>query len=457
MKKYDYAIIYEVKNREFETACLIKYELERRGYSVCVMETWQRSKFYHMPVKADVVITFALYTNEQIEFALRFVQDVKAIINMQWEQIYTNADVEKASIYQICGRALDAYHISWGQYNTKRLVEDCGVPQENIILAGHPAMDLTKPKFNGYYLDRTELLKQYNIRENSKIILFVSSFSYVGLPKTITESDLYQSLGASVDSFQELSVISHQAVLKWMEAAAKKHPDYTFIYRPHPAEANNAILKQMEQELPNFCIISERSIKQWICISDKIYMWYSTAAADAYYSRKSFSILRPISIPREMEVTIYNEAEFIVTYDGFEQSLISEEEKNSISKEVFDSYYYYNKDIYTYETICNHCEAILDKVKFQTTPAFPEFESKIPGLHKRLMSMLKHVCWILLLKLNEQKFGKIMINSLGSNFIKKLEYQDYALQSVKKHNFTEKEMQDTIDKLHATIIKNTEV
>ena len=38
MRKYDFLFLYEVKNRELESLCLLKYELERRGYSVAIVQ-----------------------------------------------------------------------------------------------------------------------------------------------------------------------------------------------------------------------------------------------------------------------------------------------------------------------------------------------------------------------------------------------------------------------------------
>ncbi len=454
MKKYDFAIIYEVKNREFETVCLLKYELERRGYSVYVVETWQWANSVFEPVCADVVLTFALYRNGQLRYAFKFIRNAKAIINMQWEQIYSNSDItQEKTIYRVCDKALEGYHVSWGRNNTQWLVERCGLPEENLIRAGHPAMDFTKPRFAGYYLDRSVLLDHYGIKKESKIVLFVSSFSYVGLPEVLLNS---QDLGVLPELQHQISVLSQQGVLEWLEKAASSHTECTFIYRPHPAEANNKKLKQIEENILNFKVIGEHSIKQWIYIADKVYTWYSTAVADAYYSGKSFSILRPIEVPEKMELTIYNKADFIKSYEEFEHSLISSNLEIPITQDVFNEYYYYDKDEYTYEIICDKCEELLKSAKNKEESAFREFEPSIVPFYKKIYRRFKEAVWSFLLEINNHAVLKCFLKCFDYEFQKKIEYREYIKQSAQKHGFMDTEIEETIKHIENTISRNAD-
>jgi len=458
MKHFDFIMVYEVKNREFETVCLLKHELECRGYTVYVVETWQCAYREYMPVCADIMLTFALYNDGQLQYTLQFARNVKAVVNMQWEQIYSNSDIESSdSIYKICNKAMQVYHVSWGERNVKWLTEDCGVPANRIIHAGHPSMDWTKPLFSGYYTGREELLKKYGISEHNPLVLFISSFSYVGLPKAILDSSLYQSLAESPKSIQHFSIISQERIMSWFEEAAKEHPDYTFIYRPHPAEANNERLRRMEKGLPNFKVIGEHSIKQWIYVADKIYTWFSTSVADAYYSEKSYSILRPIKMDRSMEVEIYNDAKFITSVESFKASLKSELEETPITKETFDYYYYYDKDIYTYEIICDKCEEILKQAKLQRNPAFPEYEPKKVKFAMRVYKRIKRGPRIIAAEIYGYPIFRKMLKLFGEKFMEKLENENYALQSAKKHGFTRAELKATQKRIASTIQRNKDI
>jgi surface carbohydrate biosynthesis protein len=322
MRKYDFLFVYETKNREFEGICLLKYELERRGYSVAVVETWWTMQHLHRSISASVVVAFALYNDAQIRFACSFGRDYKTIVNLQWEQIYTNADEENLeTLYHVSGRARDMIHIAWGPFTVDKLVNLCSVPAQNVKMTGHIAMDFIKPRFRGYYMEREELLQSYHISVNTKLLLFISSFSYISLPDAILGNDVYQNTGVSGWDFKEVSILSQKTLFQWLEDVLPRHPECTFIYRPHPAEIDNPELQKIERNILNFRVIRDYSVKQWITVADKVYTWYSTSAADAIFCRKSFEILRPVELPHNMELVLYNGGRFITTLQDFDRTI----------------------------------------------------------------------------------------------------------------------------------------
>lgn len=305
MRKYDFLFVYEIKNRELESICLLKYELERRGYSVAIVETWWTLHHNYCPISASVLVTFALYNDSQIRFTSSFSRDFKTIVDLQWEQIHTNSDEAASdSLYYTSGCARDMIHIAWGPFTVNKLVNLCGVPEQNVKMTGHIAMDFIRPRFRGYYMKRKELLQRYHISLNTRLLLFISSFSYVSLPDAILKSELYQSTGRPVQDFKKLSLLSQAVLFQWLKDTLPRHSECTFVYRPHPIEVDNMELQKMEQEIPNFRVIRDYSVKQWITVADKVYTWYSTSAADAYFCGKSFDILRPIELPHEMEIVL---------------------------------------------------------------------------------------------------------------------------------------------------------
>ena len=362
MKEYDFIIVYETKNRELESMCLLKTELENRGFSVKMVETWWCLHHVYEPVNAKVMITFALYDNAQLKYTLSFARGIKQIINMQWEQIYSNADEENPnSSYIIKENPKNYIHISWGQYNYKWLVKKCGISKNNVIRSGHIGADFVKPAFASYFKSRSDLLNEFHIDESKHLLLFISSFSYVGLPSKIISQDIYQNTGSSPESFQIISIQSQKEIINWVKRIMPKHKDWVFVYRPHPAEVGNNDLLALEKELSNFRVINKYSVKQWIKCSDKIYSWFSTSVADAFFCNKSVDLLRPFSIPYEMDVTIYNGASFITTAKEFEDSLALQT-KSSISNDVFYEYFDYDETVYSFKLIADKCTDELTKV-----------------------------------------------------------------------------------------------
>lgn len=359
--KYDFLFVYEVKNRELENIILLKYELERRGYTVMLLETW---KLIHHPklfkIDASVVVSFAFYSDGQAEMCCYYAKNVHKMLNMQWEQLYSVGDEEDyASIYHIKGLALNAAHISWGKFNSEKLIYKFGLPEKNVWLTGQLAFDFFKPRLNGYYLTREDLCKKYNLDKTKKLCLFISSFSMVDMPASSLNDEIYQNLANSVAEQLRVAIQSQQALFSWCKNILPKHSEITFIYRPHPAEVGNTDLFELEKLIPNFVIIRDESVKQWIITCDKIYTWYSTSIAEAYAAHKEISVIRPVKIPEKMDIRIYSGCQSIGDENSFEDSFINSS-NTVLNDEIMNYYYTFLPDNeYTYEKICNKLEEML--------------------------------------------------------------------------------------------------
>ena len=132
MKHYDFAFVYELKNRELDTVCLIAAELERRGYSCCIINTWDRVIYKREKVSAKVVFAHAIYRKESLEFISQYVINYDKCINLQWEQIFTEniTKYDFTGMYDKSGKASDirdVIHLSWGKYTYTMLTEQFGM------------------------------------------------------------------------------------------------------------------------------------------------------------------------------------------------------------------------------------------------------------------------------------------------------------------------------------------
>ncbi|MBQ6946636.1 MAG: hypothetical protein IJN42_01195, partial [Clostridia bacterium] len=280
MKKVDILFLYETKVRELENICLLKYELERRGYSVAVLNTWNELENKKKKYDAKVVVTHAMYHDGIYQFVKSIVGNVPKVVNMQCEQIGTVGDkTSKKSRYVLTGVAAQSMNICWGDMTAKRLREDSKIDQRYIRVTGNVSLDFCRKELRGYYRDRQQMLEEYGIPTDKEVNLFISSFSYVNLPQEIIQ----QSDASSRDEFIYLSNESFRKVLDWFKRLLSESDDQIILYRPHPAEAKNETLAQMcEDYKGRFFVISEHSVKQWISVCDKVFTWYSTSAVEAH-------------------------------------------------------------------------------------------------------------------------------------------------------------------------------
>jgi len=449
MKMYDFLFVYEVKSRELENICLLKLELEKRGYSVAVRETWRAIHYPYAKVNAKVVISFACYDNSQIQYMSSFAKGVEKILNLQWEQLYTVGDEEDENcLYKIKDFATQVTHVCWGQFNYDRLTNISGIKPINLTLAGQLSFDFFKPNLKGYYLSREELLKRYNIDSNQKVYLFISSFSYVDMPDEELKTGVYaQTANDSLD-FKSISSKSQQEMLGWVEETLKKHDDIIFIYRPHPAETGNINLETLEKKYKNFRIIRDYSVKQWIVVCDKIYTWYSTAIAEIYAAGKSCSILRPYPLSNKMDIRIYINGDFITTKEEFIESYLEDNTKFPLDEKQINYYYNFSNE-YSYKIICDKLEEVLKnddyKVNFSKILMPQRKLDWLRFVKRSLMAMFNRIFTnSLIVKLLAKLSKKISTKLDNQKFIKKMIKNNYA---------SKKEIQKIQNKI-AGIIEN---
>ena len=361
----DLLINYEHKVREIESLCLIKNEMEKRGFSVEFTSTYDEErvqfKYYR---KAKVVIASTLYNDDCLfEFVYKNVGFCRKVVNLQWEQSLTNYDESDSNFYQNPkGFAKEAVHLCWGDASKQRLLNS-GVNENRAIVVGPIQMDLLKNNYKNYYDKKTDLAVKFNIDASKEWVLFISSFTYTNMTKETYDEEL-KCYGERLNDFKAISTKSKIEILKWLEEGLKSYPNKILIYRPHPSEKEDERLNYLETSYNNFKIISELSVKQWIKTSEIILTWYSTSAAEVYFSGKNCHILRPIEIPHEWEVTIYNKSTKLTKLNEFLNSLLNKDEKFPLNLEVLNSYYNINLQLSTTNRICDLLVQIITTDKY---------------------------------------------------------------------------------------------
>ena len=346
-REVDFVFVYEVKNRELQGITLIGYELLRRGYSVAYINTWHElDRVNNHKYKAKVAVVFEAYNTAVTDFALSFIDSCNNVVNMQWEQILNDDCLKPGSIYVLNGKANDVYHMSWGNKNAKHLVEYCGLPSDKVKLVGHVGLDFVRTELDGFYKGRKEILEEYNIPQDKKILLFLSSFASL---------DIMSSDVAADKEFFELKRKSQKEIINWIKRYCSQHQGTVFIYRPHPTEQISSELKEMCGD--SVIIIKDYSVQQWIKISDCILNWWSTSLADIYASKRTCLILRPYEMIKKYEYHCFETADKVKTYEEFEEK-IECLQNFPIKKEIFEQYYFWDEEEPAYLKIVNELEQI---------------------------------------------------------------------------------------------------
>ncbi|MCR5788459.1 MAG: hypothetical protein K6G83_01075 [Lachnospiraceae bacterium] len=423
----DFLLMYESKVRELEGICLIANELAGRGYSVGIFNKWP-SFLYGQVIRpsAKVLLIPSAYRDPSLYILLAKVKGASSVINLQWEQIYSRRDLTNPdSPWKITGDVRKVTHISWGDVNYSKLTKEDGVESRLVKKVGHVGLDYLRPGLRGFYRTREELCQEFGIQPETKLCLFISSFSFTNLPENMVEPELKELYRVSYES--------QRIILEWIMKVLAKYPGMTFVYRPHPSEANNRALWDLAAQNDHFKVIKDYSVKQWILICDTIYNWYSTSLAEVYFAGKSCYFLRPCVIPAEYECLIMEELESLKTYEEFEGSLFSTECALPVPEEVILENYSYDENCPTYQKIADVAEELYRS-------GDSRFEHKRTG--KDTIDNLKLV-------LKASFLGKLR-KKLGLQSPVKpqdAEYEDYITQMYRNNIVTEEEFLSMIDRL----------
>lgn len=325
----DFVFVYEVKNRELQAITLIGYELVKRGYTVEYVNAWHELHRSGKRVKAKVAVLFEGYNDKVIRFALSFIERCDKALNMQWEQLLNPRCLEDDSLYFLKGDANRIHHCSWGEENLRHLVDVCGIPEEKIAVTGHVGHDFLRPQLKGYYREREDVFREFDLDTNKRVIMFIASF-----PPMIQK----EGLSMATNESRKVGQDSRIEVVKWFKRYQESHPDCTIIYRPHPTEHLTPEFIEDLTSGGDIRIIDDYSIQQWISIVDDILLWRSTSVADIYVAHKGCLYLNPVELPKRFEYFILNEAKRITTYEAFEQGL-EEEYRFPITDNIMKQYY----------------------------------------------------------------------------------------------------------------------
>lgn len=365
IKSVDFLILYELKNREFDNISLIKCELERRGYSVIIQNTILST---NEPKKVDakVLIIPWLYLDSHIKFASKYVVKLDKLVNLQWEQVFRKAvEYNKNSKrYNFEKLASQAVHISWGPKNRDRLINDCSVYPEKVRIIGDVSFDFLRKEFRNWFMPKSALLKKYNIDENDKVWLFISSFTYVEMIQEKLKKSI-ELQAVDLNRFQSISIESQKIILNWFETILEEKSDITIIYRPHPSEKLSELVKRLENKYSKFMIIRDFTIPQWIVCSDKILNWYSTSLGQILAAGIKCYLLRPVEIPEEMDLSVLKNdnchikcfADFYGIYDETTRPIALEDT-------YLREYYHFDGEQPNYIGLCNFLEEVYQNDKY---------------------------------------------------------------------------------------------
>lgn len=359
----EFILFYEEKERELQNAYLLRFELNRRGHELYICNPYRmlnitKERFDFEP---DAILTPFLYEEHQLEKIIKplFSKKIKRIVNLQYEQLLSN-NKDEIELHMPKGLNENAIHLCWGN-RMQKLLLSYGIPENNAPIVGCLNIDMDLSRFEHLYKTKDELAADYSLDKNKTWIIFLSSFGMISLNSYRKEYHIDRYGEEYINKRIILEENTRKIFLEWV---VKYINDFNceFIYRPHPSEAMDDFIVDIENKYDNFHIIKHDSVRSWIKVCDKIHTWYSTSISDIYFMKKNCSIIRPIELPDVMHNNLLNTGKFTRTYEDFCEFNNSDKEMEfPVPKEIIDEYFDVDEEKYAYERICDLLEDIVKR------------------------------------------------------------------------------------------------
>ena len=359
MQEYDFLLMYEHKVRELDNLCLLKYELDKRGYRTKILyaNNFDLIEARTVMYRTKVLVIGYCYTSSSIRDYASYRIKFDKVINLQWEQVTTNEqEKDSGSFRNLSGLAKEIVHISWGEKNQKRLIEKAGVAPRNVKVTGNITMDLLRPEFRGFYFPREEICRRYDLPEEKKLCLFIAGFKYVEVSAEAKRATIAR-FGEGRRHYLEVAEKEQLTILQWFRQFLEENKDCVIVYRPHPGDPSPRAEK-LAQEYENFRVISELSVKQWIAVSDLVYAWNSTAILEAFFAGKNPIYLCPYPIPEDKDHPLLMEMNKVEDYETFRKTVSGEVLDIGLTKEMVNPFYLVDEKRASYLKIADAFEEV---------------------------------------------------------------------------------------------------
>ena len=403
MQEYDFLLMYEHKVRELDNLCLLKYELDKRGYRTKILyaNNFDLIEARTVMYRTKVLVIGYCYTSSSIRDYASYRIKFDKVINLQWEQVTTNEqEKDSGSFRNLSGLAKEIVHISWGEKNQKRLIEKAGVAPRNVKVTGNITMDLLRPEFRGFYFPREEICRRYDLPEEKKLCLFIAGFKYVEVSAEAKRATIAR-FGEGRRHYLEVAEKEQLTILQWFRQFLEENKDCVIVYRPHPGDPSPRAEK-LAQEYENFRVISELSVKQWIAVSDLVYAWNSTAILEAFFAGKNPIYLCPYPIPEDQDHPLLMEMNKVEDYETFRKTVSGEVLDIGLTKEMVNPFYLVDEKRASYLKIADAFEEVyrddiytLDSRQRRTYSGLYSFKDRMVIIFMRMTFLYRIYRWAL--------------------------------------------------------------
>ncbi len=260
------AILLDNPKRDGRGVALLAFELQKRGVNVYVTPMYQQGMDLPLIAPDWVLVNYARLNNKPLLEAYRALGVRVAVMDTEGG-ILSESGLDSpdnwACTFKDSGLSdcVDHYFF-WGERVRDAFVRYSGIPHDRLTVTGCPRYDMCAPKWRG--------MMGYG-REG--YVLVNTNFSAVN--PAFTDSDasemaIFKQLGWERDYVQTLFGELRAVFPRYLDAIAglaARHPDRSFLVRPHPFE-DGMLYKRRFKNLGNVVVDGEGDVLTVIAHAD---------------------------------------------------------------------------------------------------------------------------------------------------------------------------------------------
>lgn len=366
MKEVDVLILFEHRAREFESACLLKYEFEKRGYTAIIEGAFPNREMLPLRYKVKYLVTPWYYTGTK--YVANFLKNSPnaIIINMHHEQ-YT---IENSDILIPKGEARYVYHVAWGDAFKDQLLE-AGCPNDTIINAGNIRLDIFKGDMLKLFPSKEDISNEFHLDIQKKWCLFIAGSTHLLESYQLEDEDFG-------NGYREVFLATNKSRLSYLQCVEeylKSNKDTIFIYRPHPCMANKDLKSEDVVRLcnlypENFFAIYKYPLNSWLVNCDICFSFMSSSLIECYFAKTQYFLFRSEELKKNLDYTFFHNFKFSVSnYTEFERTLKQSSYDFSYIAQTLGYWYDMSED-YTFRKIVDYVLNVKDHhntIEYKTT------------------------------------------------------------------------------------------
>ena len=305
IKYVNVLIIIEHIAREFDSACMLKYQYETLGYTAEIVGIYPNKEMIPLHYKADIILIPWAYSDKDMQYFKCFLRNSPdaIFINLHHEQ-YSGQDDKNICLPK--GESRLMYHISWGKKFTDSLIA-CGCVKESILEVGNIKLDIYKKNMRSLFWSKDSLSKRHNIDATKRWVLFIANSFHLMADRKLEsiaekDPDIYEKASIGIKCRKDFLSFVHKYL--------STENDVVFIYRPHPYFAmldiqSDDIKKLLLEHKHNFFAISDYAIGNWIVNADLCLSFHSTSAAECCVSGVPYYLFRTQTLPENQDYSFF--------------------------------------------------------------------------------------------------------------------------------------------------------